>query len=44
MKKASEILDDLLTGRGVDVEGVVSEFKAVRRASTGKGKTGAKSA
>ncbi|MCG1040539.1 type II toxin-antitoxin system Phd/YefM family antitoxin [Mycetohabitans sp. B7] len=43
MKKASEILDDLLTGRGVDVEEVVSEFKAVRRASGGKGKTGAKS-
>ncbi|WP_322014882.1 type II toxin-antitoxin system Phd/YefM family antitoxin [Paraburkholderia sp. J12] len=44
MKKASETLDQLLADRGVDAEGLVTEFKAVRRAAGGKGKAGAKSA
>ena len=44
MKKASETLDKLLSDQGVDAEDVVSEFKAARRASAGKGKAGAKPA
>lgn len=44
LKKASETLDRLLADQGVDADEVVSEFKAARRASAGKGKAGAKSA
>lgn len=44
LRKASKVLDRLMADQGVDVEEVVSEFKAARRGSAGKRKTSAKAA
>lgn len=42
LKKASQSLDKLLSAQGVDVEGIVADFKKARRKSAATAKTKAK--
>jgi antitoxin (DNA-binding transcriptional repressor) of toxin-antitoxin stability system len=44
LKKASKTLDQMLTAHGVDVEAVVSDFKAARKLASPRKKLKAKAA